>query len=104
MPARDGAGRGWWAEACPGTSRRRGEAAASPRLSGPNGLCPIVELNLAKDGSFESGKIHSCKQPGEGGPRIDPENEVLQEIISLNQTDLPESNLKIGADGSLGFL
>ena len=73
-------------------------------LSGPNGLCPIVELKLAKDGRFESGKIHSCKQQGEGGPRIDPDNEVLREIISLNQTDLPESNLKIGADGSLGFL
>lgn len=73
-------------------------------LSGPNGLCPIVELRLAKDGRFESGKIHSCKQPGEGGPIIDPDKEVLQEIISLNQTDLPESNLKIGADGSLGFL
>ena len=70
-------------------------------LSGPNGLCPMVELNLAKDGRFESGKIHSCKQPGEGGPRIDPENEVLREIISLNQTDLPESTLQIGDDGTL---
>ena len=73
-------------------------------LSGPNGLCPIVELCLAKDGRFKSGKIHSCKQPGEGGPSIDPDNEVLREIISLNQTDLPESKLKIGADGSLGLL
>ena len=73
-------------------------------LSGPNGLCPIVELRLAKDGRFKSGKIHSCKQPGEGGPSIDPDNEVLREIISLNQKDLPESNLKIGADGSLGLL
>ena len=73
-------------------------------LSGANGLCPIVELNLAKDGKFTSGKIHSCKQQGEGGPIIDPNKEVLREIIALNQIDLPESNLKVGKDGSLVFV
>ena len=72
-------------------------------LSGANGLCPIVELHLTKDGKFTSGKIHSCKQQGEGGPIIDPNKEVLREIIALNQTDLPESNLKVGKDGSLIF-
>ena len=41
------------------------------------------------------------KKPGEGGPRIDPNKQVLQEIISLNQADLPESTLHIGEGGTL---
>lgn len=68
-------------------------------LSGPNGISPIIELNLSGDGTFISGKIYSTKQLGEGGPVIDEQNRALKEIQELMRTDIPESILNIEPDG-----
>ena len=70
-------------------------------LSGPNGISPIIELDLDINGKFISGKIHSTKQLGKGGPVIDNENQALNEIIKLTKTDIPESKLIINLDGTI---
>lgn len=70
-------------------------------LSGPNGIAPIVELNLSKTGEFISGKIYSTKQIGEGGPILDEQNRALKEIQQLTRKDIPECTLEIEADGSI---
>lgn len=70
-------------------------------LAGPNGLAPIVELNLNLDGSFISGQIHPCKQSKTTGPSIDPEKKVILEMQSLNQSDLPNCKIQISNSGKI---
>lgn len=70
-------------------------------LSGPNGISPIIELDVDTNGKFLKGKIHSVKQIGEGGPVIDHYDSALKEIIELTQDDIPECNLNINNDGSI---
>ncbi len=70
-------------------------------LSGPNGISPIIELNVGIDGRFISGKIYSIKQLGEGGPKIDEQNRALKEIQELTRMDIPECILNILPDGTI---
>lgn len=70
-------------------------------LSGPNGIAPIIELNLSVNGEFISGKIYSTVQLGKGGPIIDEQNRALKEIQELTQTDIPECMLKIESNGTI---
>lgn len=70
-------------------------------LSGPNGIAPIIELNLSVNGTFISGKIYSIKQLGQGGPVIDEQNHALKEIQELMRTDIPECILNIKSDGTI---
>lgn len=66
-----------------------------------NGIAPILELNLSESGEFISGKIHSIRQIGEGGPVPDKYHRALKEIKKLTEEDLPDCTLKIGADGTI---
>lgn len=68
-------------------------------LSGPNGISPIIELEIDSKGKFINGKIHSTKQIGKGGPVLDENNKVLNEIIKLTKTDIPECDLLINSEG-----
>jgi hypothetical protein len=70
-------------------------------LTGPNGICPIMELYLDKNGKFIRGKIHSVKQIGRGKPIIDRNNTALKEIINLTKTDIKSSNLQIDKNGTI---
>ncbi|MBW6481793.1 MAG: CapA family protein [Vicingaceae bacterium] len=70
-------------------------------LSGPNGISPIIELDIDKNGKFIKGKIYSIKQTGEGGPVVDYNNNALKEIIKLTKVDIPECKLIINNDGSI---
>lgn len=70
-------------------------------LQGVNGLAPIIEINVDKNGAFLSGKITSTKQLGEGGPILDPESKVLQEIMELTKSDIPNCPLIIDSDGTV---
>jgi len=69
-------------------------------LKGPNGLAPIIEVEVDKEGKFLKGKIYSAIQVGEGGPTLDPENAALKEIIRLTQLDIPEAELVFNEDGT----
>lgn len=63
------------------------------------GIAPILKVNVNAKGEFLSGQIYPIKQEGEGGPVLDPDNKVIQEIIKLTKTDIPEVNLIIQENG-----
>ncbi len=69
-------------------------------LRGPNGLAPIIQVEVDKEGNFIKGKIYSALQVGEGGPTLDPENTALKEIIRLTNLDIPEAQLVFNEDGT----
>jgi hypothetical protein len=69
-------------------------------LSGPNGISPIIELDMDRDGEFISGKIHATLQVGKGIPALDESMRVVKEIQQLTSQDIPESNLVINSDGT----
>ena len=70
-------------------------------LSGPNGLAPLIELELSKEGAFLSGQIHSAKQLGEGGPTMDSTNAAAKEIKRLTLLDIPEAPIVISEEGKI---
>lgn len=70
-------------------------------LSGVSGLAPLVEADLAPDGRFLSGQIHSFRQQKGVGPRIDATNAAAREIRRLSAADFPASPLKISPSGRL---
>jgi hypothetical protein len=70
-------------------------------LSGPNGLAPLIELELTKEGEFISGQIHSAKQLGEGGPTMDPTHAAAKEIKRLTLLDIPEAPIVISDEGKI---
>lgn len=70
-------------------------------LSGPNGVAPIVKLNLASDGRFLSGQAWSIKQPGRGGVQLDPQGRAVQLLRSLTASDFPKGQLQIASNGKL---
>ena len=69
-------------------------------LKGISGIAPIVHVYTHRDGTFIKGKLHSIKQLGEGGPVLDPSNQVVKEIQKLNREDFPENNLIIEDNGN----
>ncbi len=70
-------------------------------LSGPNGIAPIVKVNVNREGAFLSGEVIPVYQPGEGGPRPDAQKRALHKIMELSGADFPGQPLVIGVDGSL---
>ena len=68
-------------------------------LRGVSGLAPIVKVYVNKEGKFQSARIFSIKQTGEGGPFPDPNNGALNEIINLAASDIPDAPITIGKDG-----
>jgi hypothetical protein len=68
-------------------------------LSGVSGIAPIIKLYVNKKGEFMSGMIYSTKQIGEGGPIMDDQNSVLDEIRNLSNSDVPESEILIKPSG-----
>jgi hypothetical protein len=72
-------------------------------IKGVCGLAPIVKLYVNKKGEFKSGEIISTKQLGEGGPILDPTNAVLEEIIKLTASDIPNVSLNIQKNGRISL-
>ncbi len=70
-------------------------------LRGPNGIAPILKLHLLGDGRFLCGEIIPVHQPGEGGPRIDPQGRAIRKLRELTSEDFPEVPLLIGDDGRI---
>ena len=72
-------------------------------LKGVNGIAPILDLKINKNGDFISGKIIPTYQVEDTGlgPKIDPEKKVINTLRDLTQTDFPEGVLKITDDGMI---
>ena len=70
-------------------------------LSGISGIAPIFKLYINKNtGNFIQGEVISIQQLGEGGPTIDPNRQVLNEIKRLCAIDFPEVPWLFNEDGS----
>jgi len=70
-------------------------------LRGPNGIAPIVKVKVDHEGSFMSGEVVSVYQPGEGGPRIDPDGRATAKLKALTEFDFPDQELVVDSDGIL---
>jgi hypothetical protein len=72
-------------------------------LSGPNGIAPLIKLNVDTRGKFLSGRIIPVFQIYYGGVKVDPENRVIKEIRELTEQDFPESVLTISDNGEISY-
>jgi hypothetical protein len=72
-------------------------------LDGPNGIAPLVKINVTNEGKFISGNITSIKQTGEGGSQIDEDKKVIFKLQNLQQNDFPDEPLIIDNDGTIVY-
>ena len=70
------------------------------RVTGDNGLAPLLVATLAADGSLVSGRIHSFRQQRPSGPLPDATDEAYSLIRRLSESDFPESAPAFRADGT----
>ncbi|MEL6615523.1 MAG: CapA family protein [Bacteroidota bacterium] len=70
-------------------------------LRGNNGLAPILDVTLARDGALLDGRVLSAKQIGEGIPVPDDAGRAARLMSDLSATDFPESEATVFADGRI---
>lgn len=70
-------------------------------LRGPNGLAPVLDLELDSEGRVLSARIHSARQAGLGSPGVDPAGRAARLIGELTAEDLPEAGLEFDSDGRI---
>jgi poly-gamma-glutamate capsule biosynthesis protein CapA/YwtB (metallophosphatase superfamily) len=70
-------------------------------LTGPLGLSLVLRVRFAMDGTFLGGKIIPVKQEKPGGPRLDPEGEIIPLVRQLSLQDFGASAAKVADDGTL---
>lgn len=68
-------------------------------LRGPNGIAPLIRVNVSSDGTFNYAYITATKQEGEGGPVIDEEKQVVTKLQNLTKEDFPETKIIIEDSG-----
>ena len=68
-------------------------------LKGSKGVAPIVKVKVTETGTFLEASITSIKQINRGMPVPDSENSALKEIIALQKSNFPESELMISEQG-----
>jgi poly-gamma-glutamate capsule biosynthesis protein CapA/YwtB (metallophosphatase superfamily) len=68
-------------------------------LKGSNGVAPLFQLEIDKEGNLVKGMVVSTKQLGEGGPRLDKTNRAWNEIKELTMEDIPETPIEFMANG-----
>jgi hypothetical protein len=72
-------------------------------LSGPNGIAPIIKINVDVNGRFLSGRIIPVYQPGEGGVKIDLNRRVISKIRELMAVDFPDSGVNVNEAGEIFY-
>lgn len=70
-------------------------------LRGPNGIAPIVKVEVDREGGFLGGEVVAIYQSGEGGPRIDPAGRAIARLKALSKFDFPDQELVVDNDGIL---
>ena len=70
-------------------------------LRGMNGLVPIADLMVARDGSLRRARIVSAVQPPPGGPKPDPDGAAAALMGRQSARDIPEAGIRIEADGEI---
>ncbi len=72
-------------------------------LSGPNGLAPIVDLSVDKNGALRAARIVSARQHKPGGPSYDPTHLAAATIARLTASDIPEAGISISESGEISW-
>src|SRR5215470_13596582 len=70
-------------------------------LSGENGLSLVLEAHLAADGTFLRGRVYPVKQAKPGGPKMDPEAQIIPVLRALSIADFNQSAVVVGPQGEL---
>jgi len=70
-------------------------------LAGPNGLTMVLEVRLARDGTFLGGVIHPAVQEKPGGPRWDPTGALIPVVRQLSREDFGAAAPEIADDGAV---
>jgi hypothetical protein len=70
-------------------------------LRGPNGLAPVLDLEVDREGRVVGARIVSARQAGLGSPRMDPSGRAARLVAELTQVDFPEAGLEFSADGTI---
>lgn len=69
------------------------------RITGNNGVAPILTLTLSADGRFKKGQIISARQYRPQGTLIDKKNKAAKIIKELTQADFPNTLLNFSKNG-----
>jgi hypothetical protein len=72
-------------------------------LAGPNGLAPIVKINVDTTGKFLSGRIIPVYQTWPGGVRYDYKRRVIDKIRDLTAADFPDSAIDLSENGEISY-
>ncbi len=70
-------------------------------LNGPNGVAPLLELNINKKGEFISAKVTSIKQEKNKHMSVDPTGRAFQLMKELTNADIPEAELVFSTGGMI---
>ena len=62
---------------------------------------PLLKIEVDKNGRFLAGQVIGIKQPGSGGPVLDPTGRAINEMRKLSLEDFPESPLVIDRIGRI---
>ena len=68
-----------------------------------SGYAPLLTVELAPDGAFIGGSIHSFRQRELSGPRPDPKRLAQRLMQRLSAADFPDSPLLFGPAGELSL-
>lgn len=70
-------------------------------ITGISGYAPVIVAKVNRKGDFLEGKIHSFIQRRGLGPRKDTTNAVASQIKQLTVSDIKDSKITIGTDGTI---
>ncbi|MCU0699432.1 MAG: CapA family protein, partial [Myxococcaceae bacterium] len=70
-------------------------------LGGALGVSVILEVELADDGRFVTGRLLSTKQEGKGVPRKDETRRGQKAVADFSARDFPKSGVRVSDEGVL---
>jgi hypothetical protein len=73
------------------------------KLSGPNGIAPIVKINVDTSGRFLSGRIIPVFQSWPGGVKIDSNRRAINKIRELMAIDFPDAVITVSDNGEITY-
>jgi len=72
-------------------------------LAGPNGLAPIVKVNVDTSGRFLSGRIVPAYQTWPGGVKYDHNRRVINKVRALMAVDFPDAIIDLSVNGEISY-
>lgn len=63
------------------------------RITGENGLAPVLKLILSSEGEFKQGQIISARQYRPQGTQLDKKGEAARVIQKLTEEDFPDTSI-----------